>query len=297
MLDTYILNTIKPIIGDIMQVKILKEDVYYILSNDNCQYKLRLSNKSNNRYPLIHNEFYALQSIKILNNQIKIPQSFYLYEYCPNNWLSITEYLSGELYNSEMINRRQLYVKAFNYLSHFYKVKGDWSGRIYNGETRNISNWRDDFIAHFERDSFYLLSKNLIKKDLINDLRSHINNIDERYLCKRELVFLHGDIHLENMIITNNNFFLIDFQHAIFGDYLFDLVQMRIKLDKFESEENIKKIINDCFSFFSFEEIEIELFNLYLKVALLNELVFSQKMNLSSRFSNYKNKLQIITSQ
>jgi len=82
----------------------------------------------------------------------------------------------------------------------------------------------------------------------------------------RKLCFIHGDIHTKNMVISKNDFYLIDWELATYGDLAYELATHFILMEYTEQEKDmffnklvktidldVKKLMNDVETYITFE--------------------------------------------
>lgn len=72
----------------------------------------------------------------------------------------------------------------------------------------------------------------------ISELEKLYKNLDN----DRKLCLIHGDIHRKNIIIHNNNFYLIDWELATYGDLAYELATYFILME-YTNEEKEKFLI------------------------------------------------------
>lgn len=126
--------------------------------------------------------------------------------------------------------------------------------------------WKNN--SEFLKFSIKNLKEVLIRKNPIK-LNEYILELDN--LCKdldddRKLCFIHGDIHTKNIIISKDDFYLIDWELATYGDLAYELATHFILMEYTEKEKDMflnklvnvieidtKKLMNDVEIYINFE--------------------------------------------
>ncbi|MBR2138690.1 MAG: phosphotransferase [Bacilli bacterium] len=84
--------------------------------------------------------------------------------------------------------------------------------------------------------------KNILIEKKPEKLNEYLTNLDNLYTeldNDRNLTFIHGDIHRKNIIINNENFYLIDWELSTYGDLAYELATHFILMDYTDEEKNI----------------------------------------------------------
>ena len=108
-----------------------------------------------------------------------------------------------------------------------------------------------------------LIHKNPIK---LNEYLLELDNMYKELDDERKLCFIHGDIHTKNMIISKDDFYLIDWELATYGDLAYELAMHFILMEYTGQEKDIffsklvknidldvKKLMNDVEIYITFE--------------------------------------------
>ncbi len=149
----------------------------------------------------------------------------------PKIYLNGINYVYEEFINSTQdinnIANKQLMNHVIEYITNLYNI---------NCKRKNLWNNNSGFLK-FQIDNL----KNVLKAKKIKNLDVHLYEIDELYQeldNSRKLCFIHGDIHKENMII-NDNFYLIDWELATFGDLAYELAMHFVLMDYSAKEKEV----------------------------------------------------------
>ncbi len=132
---------------------------------------------------------------------------------------------------------------------------------------RKISwNNNSEFIM-FQINNF-LKALKLKKINNLENVKEELNKIDTNMDDNRKLCFIHGDLHLNNILINNKDFYLIDWELATIGDLAYELAIHFILMNYSEQEETIfidrlsndiicdkKKLIHDINEYKKYELI------------------------------------------
>ena len=81
-----------------------------------------------------------------------------------------------------------------------------------------------------------LIHKNPIK---LNEYLLELDNMYKELDDERKLCFIHGDIHTKNMIISKDDFYLIDWELATYGDLAYELAMHFILMEYNDKEKEI----------------------------------------------------------
>ncbi|MGV3278217.1 phosphotransferase [Rickettsiales bacterium LUAb2] len=173
----------------------------YLITTSNRNLVLKILHKDlqNNR----NNEYLLNQKLAKLKITPKIiykeQEKFFIIEYI--------EGIIGENYNFNQSSVEQLY-NIFSFLH----------------------NLQFDFIK--ELDIFYKIKQYLTKiyeSDYYNSLNllcEKLQNIKEQFPKNQK--FCHNDVNLANIIINNNQLYILDFEYAAYNDAFFDLAAIKI---------------------------------------------------------------------
>ena len=204
-----------------------------------------------------------LKITKVLNKKISVPK---IYEEFLKNGLVVIENFGKSKYSEILTkkNRKELYKLAIENLIFIQKQKISISLPKYN-----VSRFLDESNLFFD---WYLPFFNIEKKKLKNEF----NLIFVKYLKKLNKlpqVFVHRDYHIDNLFFLKDRIGYrrcgwIDYQDAVFGPSLYDLVSLtqdaRIDVPKsieeylinFFIEQN--KIFDKDFFYFCYNLIGIQ---------------------------------------
>lgn len=184
------------------------------------------------------------------NTEIKYPKllrnSFkYVYE----EYIESTKDINT-LSNLEIIN------EVINIISNLNKI-----------EVRNKKiNWNNN--SEFLKYNINNLKEVLIDKNppQLNQYLIELDNLYKDLDNKRKLYFIHGDLHKKNMIISKDDFYLLDWELATYGDLAYELATHFILMEYTAKEKNIffdeltkvivldiKTLINDIETYMKFE--------------------------------------------
>jgi len=112
------------------------------------------------------------------------------------------------------------------------------------------------------------LKEVLISKspDKLNQYLIELDNLYKDLDNNRKLCFIHGDFHKKNMIISKEDFYLIDWELATYGDLAYELATHFILMEYNEQEQSLfldklvkvidldmEKLINDIKIYTDFE--------------------------------------------
>ena len=120
----------------------------------------------------------------------------------------------------------------------------------------------------FQIDNFNNALKKRKEYEKLDDAKNRLKTINLNIDNNRKLTFIHGDLHLNNLIVNNDNIYLIDWEMATIGDLAYELaihfllmnyskqdelefinkLLLKIKCDKY-------KLINDIEEYKKFELI------------------------------------------
>ncbi len=107
-------------------------------------------------------------------------------------------------------------------------------------EVRNKKiTWKTN--SDFLRYNIKNLKEVLISKNP-NELNHYLIELDNLYKDldnSRKLCFIHGDLHTKNMIINKDNFYLIDWELATYGDLAYELATHFLLMGYNENEKTI----------------------------------------------------------
>ena len=108
-----------------------------------------------------------------------------------------------------------------------------------------------------------LIHKNPIK---LNEYLLELDNLYKELDDDRKLCLIHGDIHTKNMIVSNDDFYLIDWEFATYGDLAYELATHFILMEYTKKEKDMfldklvnvididaKKLMNDVEIYINFE--------------------------------------------
>ena len=108
-----------------------------------------------------------------------------------------------------------------------------------------------------------LIHKNPMK---LNEYLLELDNLYKELDDDRKLSFIHGDIHTKNMIISKDDFYLIDWELATYGDLAYELATHFILMEYTKKEKDlffnklvktidldVKKLTNDVEIYITFE--------------------------------------------
>lgn len=87
--------------------------------------------------------------------------------------------------------------------------------------------------------------KNVLISRKLEKLNEYVLELDNLYTeldNNRKLCFIHGDLHTKNMIIHNEDFYLIDWELSTYGDLAYELATHFILMEYPQEEQ--KKFIN-----------------------------------------------------
>lgn len=143
---------------------------------------------------------------------------------------SIIELLEGvSLYNIWHLldekKREEIIKKLCDILKTFHINKGqnyNWSNKL-----------KKEALKYLKR------SKDFYNKDEQKLIEKAISKFD-KYLIDNEMVFIHNDIHFDNIIYNNGNIKIIDFERSMYAplDFELDILYRMIRMPwKFASEE------------------------------------------------------------
>lgn len=101
---------------------------------------------------------------------------------------------------------------------------------------KNYVSWKNnsEFIE-FQINNFYKSQKNNNEK--LEEAKKMFEKLDTKMDNNRKLSFIHGDLHLNNLIINNNSIYLIDWEMATIGDLAYELAIHFILMNYSENEE------------------------------------------------------------
>lgn len=85
------------------------------------------------------------------------------------------------------------------------------------------------------------LKKVLIKRDSANikEKIEELNRLIKKLDDNRNLTFIHGDIHIRNMIANKKGLYLIDWELATYGDLAYELATLFILMNFSETEKEL----------------------------------------------------------
>lgn len=262
----------------------ISPNTYCIKFNKNLGiFKIRIENKRNNRRSLMQNEAQTLRILETSNLDIQYPRLITLEQATTGNLFSLQSYISGE--TVAKINSRKKKYKYYkeigNYLKAIHSIHNSQCGRLIN--LQNIS-WRDNFMNHFISDANE--AKNIISKKLLKDINSKATKMLEFITTKPQL--LHGDPHPGNMIISNDYIAMIDFQHSLFGDPLFEVAQFYVRMTRYEKkpEAAMKALLNGM----KIKKINLNIIYIYILALFINEISFSARMKKKESTTFYTQK-------
>lgn len=210
----------------------MKTNSYFveIVENSNGKYIRRRKRKGIRSYPrtLSFKQIYKILSASDILYPKMIKNHF--------------NYIDEEYINSTDDIKNISTDKIINYFIDVIKKLND----IKIDEYRKMVSWRNnsEFML-FQINNFKEALK--LKKSLnLDELEKQIKTIDLCMDNNRKLSFIHGDLHLNNIIINNNRFYLIDWEMATIGDLAYELALHFILMNYTESEEKdyINKIIS-----------------------------------------------------
>ncbi len=81
-----------------------------------------------------------------------------------------------------------------------------------------------------------LIHKNPIK---LNEYLLELDNLYKELDDDRKLCLIHGDIHTKNMIVSNDDFYLIDWELATYGDLAYELATHFILMEYTKKEKDL----------------------------------------------------------
>lgn len=264
----------------------LSPNTYYVYLEDiNKEYKIRIENSSNNRKSLMCNEAESIKYLEKLKVNFKYPEYLLLKKDKQDKYYSIQEYISG-LTISSIENEELRYKYYFNigeYLSKLHKIPNYCCGRIF--ELKNIS-WYENFMVHLKSDSEEI--KNIISESILNDL-------DKKIVLNKRCFFispkyLHGDPHPGNMIVDkeSDKVSMIDFQHCLFGDPIFEIGQFYIRITRYE--KNIFLALHKLVEGMKIVDLNLELLDIYIYALFINEIAFAYHIGKTKSVEFYRQK-------
>jgi aminoglycoside phosphotransferase (APT) family kinase protein len=252
--------------------------------DNNSIFKLRIENKYNNRRSLLQNEAESLKLLDSLELGIPHPHLFTIKEDTSKRLFTVQSYVSGiPITDVISVNERyKHYTKIGDCLKHIHSIYNSQCGRLVS--LKNIP-WRDNFMDHFIADSED--AKAFLPKALMKDIHSQVVSVlDSITSCPR---LLHGDLHPGNMIINKDFVSMIDFQHCLFGDPLFDIAQFYIRMLRYENAPDTatKALIKGL----KYKEINMKTIRIYIFAIFVNEVAFSSQIKKKKRVDFYSQEL------
>lgn len=142
---------------------------------------------------------------------------------------SIETFLFGD--NKDKIEVKW-FKKLFTKLLLIHSVKRKTCGYINNPAKKNWKDFvKDELILKYSQKT---LSKYAESKKIIEYLLENIPNCDDYFL-------LQGDLNENNILFTNDDCFLFDFEGSLYGDKEYDIGYMHYRLEF--SDNDLNKII------------------------------------------------------
>ena len=146
------------------------------------------------------------------------------------------------------------YIEPTNNISNYSKkeIEDYFLNIIYELNNVDISKYKK-FISWNNNTEFMKLQiDNLCdalkkRKEIIKleEAKKSLKTIDIDMDNKRKMSFIHGDLHLNNLIVNNDNIYLIDWELAAIGDLAYELALHFILMNYSKKEESdfINKLI------------------------------------------------------
>lgn len=138
---------------------------------------------------------------------------------------------------------------------------------------KNYVSWKNntEFIK-FQINNFYNAMKISDNTDKLNEAKRRFESININMDDNRKMSLIHGDLHLNNLIVNNDKIYLIDFEMATIGDLAYELAIHFILMNYTEKEEmnfidkilltincDKEKLIHDINEYRKFEFIRREI--------------------------------------
>ena len=125
-------------------------------------------------------------------------------------------------------------------------------------------------------------------KHLLNEYLLELDNMYKELDDERKLCFIHGDIHTKNMIISKDDFYLIDWELATYGDLAYELAMHFILMEYTRQEKDIffSKLVKNIDLDLDLEEVSI-----YQDKTLLAH-VWSNLIGNAIKYSNNNSKIE-----
>ncbi len=201
---------------------------------------------------------------KLLRNRIK-----YIDEEFIESTYSIKEYDRIKIIN-EIINYENILYSLDDKNLKKYIKWNDNQG-FYNFLVNHLSNNLDKLNSR----TIYILNQLGIREKCFDDLKKQ--KIDSN----RKMCFIHGDIKYDNMIIRNDEIYLIDWELATIGDIAYELATHFLLMDYTQKEQEyfIKNYTKD-------KNINIELLKKDIKVYMDFELIRRCYLKLNQFLNN-----------
>lgn len=146
---------------------------------------------------------------------------------------------------------KYLLLKRNQYFDYFespiIKVEGEY---IYESQIKYVYNsitYRDIYIKILEKYALYIKSVTISEEQTLLGMTSNLQNITfpEKYIikCNIPLIFLHGDMHDENCLMTDQRkIYVIDYEHGGKYPFFFDILTFAIM--RFVSHNDESLLIN-----------------------------------------------------
>ena len=263
----------------------LSPDTYRVcITHRPEQYKLRIQNDSNNRPSLMRNEAAALRFLEAQSLEILHPRLISIDEQDNGNLFSIQSYLDGEVVSElrSEVDRRKYYTIFSRYIDQLHSVPGTFCGRFV--KQCNIS-WSDNFTEHFGSDFNEAFS--ILPKSIAIEMQEQITNMIPFMVATPRL--LHGDPHPANMIFKGLLCGMLDYQHCLFGDPLFETAQFYVRITRYDTDPMLA--LKAFISGKTLTTLQERLLNAYILALFINEIAFAHRIGKIPRIVFYKNQL------
>ena len=114
---------------------------------------------------------------------------------------------------------------------------------------RRYVSWKNNTeFMKFQINNFYKAMKKNNDVNKLNEAKNQFKVIDTNMDNNRKLSLIHGDLHLNNLLVNNNKIYLIDWEMATIGDLAYELAIHFILMNYDEKEELdfINKLKIEC---------------------------------------------------
>lgn len=218
----------------------------YLLEIDNNKFIIRSSKNINNF------EVEVLKKLNKYNFQVPILLSDLIYN---KKYVTILQYIEGE--EPRELNYNQL-EKLATLIRNIHNVSIDELKDNKNQPVESLN----ILMGYFDKikNSFYL------KRDSEYILK-YINAFSKIEFNKLEKYIIHGDIKKTNMLINEDEVYLIDFGNCYLGNRMIELIRVIMWLFLKDSDLDFNKISFFIYCYFKNNDItEVELKNLHLLI-------------------------------